>query len=97
MSIFHHYSISIEIDGIAWSNISKHALNSVFALFEIIFTNVPPMPWVDLPATIIILAAYLGVAYITHATQGFYSTFNRYLILQLLNMLRSLSILLPQP
>ncbi|KDR71903.1 hypothetical protein GALMADRAFT_253687 [Galerina marginata CBS 339.88] len=57
----------------AWSNISKHALNSVYAIFEIVFTNVEPMPWVDLPATIVILCGYLGVAYITHATQGIYT------------------------
>ncbi|KAF9524573.1 hypothetical protein CPB83DRAFT_861156 [Crepidotus variabilis] len=57
----------------AYSNISKHALNSVFALFEILFTNVGPMPWKDLPVTIIMLGGYLGVAYITHVTQGFYT------------------------
>jgi hypothetical protein len=57
----------------AWSNISKHALNSVFAAFEISLSNVEPLPWIDLPPTIAILAGYLGIAYITHATQGIYS------------------------
>ncbi|KAF8901355.1 hypothetical protein CPB84DRAFT_1777647 [Gymnopilus junonius] len=57
----------------SWSNISKHALNSVFALFEIICTDVPTMPWLDLLITIVILGGYLGIAYITHATQGFYT------------------------
>jgi len=57
----------------AWSNISKHALNSVFAAFEILLSNIEPLPWIDLPVTVVILAGYLGVAYITHATQGIYT------------------------
>ncbi|KAJ2916891.1 hypothetical protein MD484_g3492, partial [Candolleomyces efflorescens] len=56
----------------AYSNVSKHALNSVFALFEVLLTNAGPLPWLDLPVTIVLLGGYLGVAYITHATQGFY-------------------------
>ncbi|KAG6816257.1 hypothetical protein H0H87_007422 [Tephrocybe sp. NHM501043] len=60
---------------IAWTNISVHILNLVFAVFEILFTNIPPAPWLTLPCCIIILGCYLGVAYITHATQGFYRTF----------------------
>jgi len=57
----------------SFSNVTKHALNSVFALFEIFFTNIGPLPWVQLPITILLLLGYLGVAYITHATQGFYT------------------------
>jgi len=57
----------------AWSNISHHALNTVFILFEIFLTSMPPFPWLHLPMTIVILALYLGVAYITHSTQGFYT------------------------
>ncbi|KAK0460076.1 uncharacterized protein EV420DRAFT_1673018 [Desarmillaria tabescens] len=57
----------------AWNNISVHALNSLYALFEIIFTNTPPPPLVFLLANIVLLGAYLGVAYITNATQGFYT------------------------
>ncbi|KIJ92722.1 hypothetical protein K443DRAFT_422790 [Laccaria amethystina LaAM-08-1] len=57
----------------SWSNISKHALNSGFALFELLCTNVGPYPWTDLPAVLVILVGYLGVAYITHATQGIYT------------------------
>ncbi|KAJ7190273.1 hypothetical protein GGX14DRAFT_579986 [Mycena pura] len=57
----------------AWSNITLHALNSAFALFELLLTNAPPAPWRTLPLHLAILAAYLGVAYITHATQGFYT------------------------
>jgi len=56
----------------SWSNISQHALNTVFTLFEIFLTNVGPLPWLHLPICIVLLACYLGVAYITHATQGFY-------------------------
>lgn len=59
----------------AWSNISVHALNTPFALFEILFTNTPPAPWITLPCGLLILAAYLGVAYITKEDQGFYRTF----------------------
>ena len=50
-------------------------LNTVFALFEILCTNSPPAPWITLPICILFLAMYLGVAYITHATQGIYSTY----------------------
>lgn len=59
-----------------WSNISQHALNTGFALFEILFTHSGPSPWRHLIPLILILAGYLGVAYITHATQGYYSTFS---------------------
>jgi len=57
----------------SWSNISRHAMNTLFALFEIFLTNIPPSPWTHLPWLVLILAAYLGVAYITYATQGFYA------------------------
>ncbi|KAF8152576.1 hypothetical protein B0H34DRAFT_664060 [Crassisporium funariophilum] len=57
----------------AWSNISKHALNAVFGLFEILLTNVGPLPWIDMPVTVVLLGGYLGVAYITYATQGIYT------------------------
>ncbi|RDX54365.1 hypothetical protein OH76DRAFT_1540024 [Lentinus brumalis] len=56
-----------------WINISEHALNTVFALFEITLTNVAPSPWLHLPLCVFMLACYLGVAYITEATQGFYT------------------------
>ena len=57
----------------AWSNISQHALNTVFILFEILLTRCGPSPWCHLPFLIFFLAGYLGIAYITHATEGFYS------------------------
>ena len=56
----------------AWDAISVHALNTVFALFEILLTNSPPAPWLTLPSGLFFLAGYVGIAYITHATQGFY-------------------------
>ncbi|KAF8175552.1 hypothetical protein BJ912DRAFT_1147056 [Pholiota molesta] len=58
---------------LAWSNISKHAFNTAFALFEICFTNIEPNPWEHLIMTLVVLGAYLGLAYVTHATQGFYT------------------------
>ena len=43
------------------------------AIFEITLTNVGPLPWIDMLASVVILGCYLGVAYITHAAQGIYS------------------------
>ncbi|KAG6888357.1 hypothetical protein C0995_009050 [Termitomyces sp. Mi166 len=56
----------------AWSNISVHILNLVFALAEVLLTNIPPAPWLALPFTILLLACYLALAYVTYANQGFY-------------------------
>ncbi|KAM0206745.1 hypothetical protein ACHAQD_012328 [Fusarium lateritium] len=56
----------------AWSNISQHGLNSLFALFEIIIPRTNPPQWVHIVWLIFILAMYLALAYLTHATQGFY-------------------------
>jgi len=55
-----------------WSNISKHALNSAYCLFEILFSAVGLQPWSHIIFLVLFLAMYLGVAYITKATQGFY-------------------------
>lgn len=55
-----------------WSNVSQHALNSAFLLFEVIFPRTAPLPWIHLLWLIVILALYLCVAYITAATKGFY-------------------------
>ncbi len=49
--------------------ISEHALNSVFALFEIIIPRTDPPPPLHLVFLIILLACYLSVAYITHTVQ----------------------------
>ncbi|KAH8822948.1 hypothetical protein DL96DRAFT_1470179 [Flagelloscypha sp. PMI_526] len=58
---------------LAWSNVSQHILNTVYALFEIFMTNIPPLPWLHLVVCVVLLACYLGVAYVTYATQGFYT------------------------
>ncbi|MCJ1291358.1 hypothetical protein MMC34_002901 [Xylographa carneopallida] len=56
----------------AWSNISQHALNSLFALVEIVLpATLPPAPF-HLLFLALLLALYLALAYITYATQGFY-------------------------
>lgn len=56
----------------AWSNISQHGLNSAFALFEIIIPRTNQPLWVHIPWLILILALYLGLAFITYATRGVY-------------------------
>jgi len=56
-----------------WSNISKHILNSVMAIFEITLTNVGPLLWIDMLTSVVVLESYLGIVYITHATQGIYT------------------------
>ncbi|KAF5346545.1 hypothetical protein D9756_010108 [Leucocoprinus leucothites] len=56
-----------------WSAISLHILNTVFVLFEIFTTNIPPLPWITLPVCLVLLLSYLGVAYITFASQGVYT------------------------
>jgi len=57
----------------AWSAISVHLLNSVFALFEILLTNTPASAFILLPFGVLFLLGYVGVIYITYATQGFYA------------------------
>ncbi|KAH8728623.1 hypothetical protein GQ44DRAFT_701720 [Phaeosphaeriaceae sp. PMI808] len=55
-----------------WSNTSQHALNSLYALFEIFLPRTSPLPWLDIVPIVLLLALYLGLAYLTHATEGFY-------------------------
>ncbi|KAL8680924.1 MAG: hypothetical protein Q9186_002936 [Xanthomendoza sp. 1 TL-2023] len=55
-----------------WSNISQHALNTVFAAFEIFLTRTSPPPPAHLLFLVILLALYLALAYLTHVTAGFY-------------------------
>ena len=55
-----------------WSNISEHALNSVFAFLEIVLPQSDPHPWILLVPLVVILALYLGLAYLSHATEHFY-------------------------
>ncbi|KZV94586.1 hypothetical protein EXIGLDRAFT_611545 [Exidia glandulosa HHB12029] len=56
-----------------WSNISHHALNSAFAVFEIIFARTERPPLIHGPLVVLLLGGYAGVAYITHATEAFYT------------------------
>ncbi|KAG8896191.1 hypothetical protein FRC00_006331 [Tulasnella sp. 408] len=56
----------------SWKNISVHALNAAFALLEILLSRIVPR-WSNIPILILVLGGYIGVAYITHATQGFYT------------------------
>lgn len=56
----------------AWSNISQHAMNSLFALFEIVVPRTDTPPLLHMLWLIVILALYLGLAYVTRATKGFY-------------------------
>lgn len=45
----------------------------MYALFEILFSRTSPLPWLDVVPIVVLLALYLGLAYLTHATQGFYT------------------------
>ncbi|KAI1761765.1 hypothetical protein GGR53DRAFT_504302 [Hypoxylon sp. FL1150] len=56
-----------------WSNVSQHALNSLFALFEIGASRVSPAPWIHALWLVVIMALYLALAYVTRATKGFYT------------------------
>ena len=48
-------------------------MNSFWAVLEIFLSRVGPMPWIHIPFLVFFLAGYLGIAYITKATQGFYT------------------------
>ncbi|KZT56414.1 hypothetical protein CALCODRAFT_483992 [Calocera cornea HHB12733] len=56
-----------------WDEISGHIINSVLITFEVIFSDIGPMPWWHMLFIVIGLALYLGLAYITRASQGFYT------------------------
>lgn len=55
-----------------WINISVHGLNSVFAITEIVLPATAPPPIVHLSIILLVLSVYLGLAYLTRYTQGFY-------------------------
>ncbi|EAW08435.1 uncharacterized protein ACLA_031680 [Aspergillus clavatus NRRL 1] len=57
----------------AWSNISQHGLNSLWALLEIILPTTNPHPLVAFPFLVLILLLYVSLAYLTFHTQGFYT------------------------
>ncbi|KAI5920698.1 hypothetical protein F4810DRAFT_404003 [Camillea tinctor] len=67
------YSGSFATQFAAWGNVSEHAFNSVFALTEILLPRTAPMPWIHMLWLIVLLAFYLALAYLTHATKGFYT------------------------
>jgi hypothetical protein len=56
-----------------WHNVSQHGLNSLFALFEVVVARTEMMPWVHIVWLLVILLGYLAVAFITLATQGWYT------------------------
>ncbi|KIX93534.1 uncharacterized protein Z520_10712 [Fonsecaea multimorphosa CBS 102226] len=56
----------------AWANISVHAMNTFMALLEITLPTTDPLPWTHLPVLMVILSLYLGLAYLTRVTGGFW-------------------------
>lgn len=47
-------------------------MNSGFAFLEVALPRSQPHPWINLVPLIVILASYLGLAYLTHATENIY-------------------------
>lgn len=48
-------------------------LNTGFALFEIFISRVERPPWIHLVFNTLLLVCYICLAYVTYATQGFYT------------------------
>ncbi|KAN0062904.1 hypothetical protein ACQY0O_004725 [Thecaphora frezii] len=58
----------------SYSNMSKHALNLFISQLDVIILGRAPMrPWWHLLLVVLMIAGYVGVAYITYAMQGFYT------------------------
>ena len=55
-----------------WSNLSIHALNTVFALTEIALPRTEVLPWSHLGALMLFMSLYLGLVYISKAVEDFY-------------------------
>ena len=55
-----------------WMNLSVHGLNSVFAIVEIVLPATEAPPFAHLSVVLLVLSTYLGLAYLTRYTQGFY-------------------------
>ncbi|KAF7190180.1 hypothetical protein HII31_08511 [Pseudocercospora fuligena] len=56
-----------------WINISVHGLNSLFAIFEVVFGAARPPPFIPhLLVVLLGLSLYLGLAYLSKATEDFY-------------------------
>jgi len=54
----------------AWRNVSQHLLNAFFALFEIVVPRTSPPPWIHALYTVVVLALYLGLAYLREHIVG---------------------------
>lgn len=55
-----------------WANISFHGLNSILAATEVVLPQTKPLPFIHLIILLGILSLYLGLAYLTRYTQGWY-------------------------
>jgi hypothetical protein len=55
-----------------WMNLSVHGLNSAFAVVEILLPATEAPPLSHLSIVLLVLSSYLGLAYLTRYTQGFY-------------------------
>jgi hypothetical protein len=53
-------------------NLSVHGLNSAFAVVEILLPATEAPPLSHLSIVLLVLSGYLGLAYLTRYTQGFY-------------------------
>lgn len=57
----------------SWANLTKHAFNLLLTQLDVAILGRSPMaPWWHLLLVVILIACYVGVAYITRADQGFY-------------------------
>ncbi|KAB8074165.1 hypothetical protein BDV29DRAFT_174088 [Aspergillus leporis] len=57
----------------AWSNLSQHGLNSLYAILEIILPATNPHPLMTFPFLVLLLLLYVSLAYLTYHTEGFYT------------------------
>ena len=55
-----------------WINLSVHGVNSFFAVVEVLLPATDAPPFWHLLVVLLVLAVYLGLAYLTRYTQGFY-------------------------
>ncbi len=56
-----------------YSNLSVHAFNTMFAYTDLLFLSRAPMrPWSHMGLDVVLIALYVGVAYITVASRGVY-------------------------
>ncbi|EFQ99844.1 hypothetical protein MGYG_02856 [Nannizzia gypsea CBS 118893] len=60
-------------NGTWFPKVSKHAMQAGFALFELIIPATQPLPLLHLPFLWVILLLYLGLAYLNHSVNGFFT------------------------